>query len=34
MTFLTDRLVEMRHHLMHLYQIRPRVPDAKALGEP
>ena len=31
MTFLTDRLVEMRRHLVHLYEVRRRVPDAQTL---
>lgn len=31
--FLQERLNELRVHLDHLYELQPRVPDSKALGE-
>lgn len=31
MTYLVERLAELRRHLDHLRQLRPRVPDAAAL---
>ena len=31
MTFLVERLLELRRHLDHLLQLRPRVPGAHAL---
>lgn len=31
MTYLVERLVELRRHLDHLRAIRPRVPDREAL---
>ena len=32
MTFLVERLVELRRHLDHLQALRPRVADARALA--
>lgn len=32
MTFLVERLVELRRHLDHLAELRPRVVDARALA--
>ena len=31
MTYLVERLAELRRHLQHLLELRPRVPDAAAL---
>ena len=31
MTYLVERLVELRRHLDHLDELRPRVPDATSL---
>jgi uncharacterized protein YutE (UPF0331/DUF86 family) len=31
MTFLVERLAELRRHLAHLRELRPRVPDASLL---
>jgi hypothetical protein len=32
MTYLVERLAELRRHLDHLAALRPRVPDAQALA--
>ena len=31
MTYLVERLVELRRHLDHLHELRPRVPNREAL---